>query len=281
MPERNAKSDLDGITGFEGMALIPAGAFLMGTPVSEAPELQRAYGINHPELLTPETPAHRVAVDAFFMDRHPVTNAQFKAFVDAVPEWRKDRILSRCHNGFYLKDWLADSFPPGKANHPVVYICWHAAMAYALWQGKRLPTEAEWEYAARGGLTAAEFPWGNHPIDPGRANYAASHIGGTSPVGSYAPNGFGIYDLAGNVWEFCVNEWRADFYAQSPTSNPVAGDLCQLNLDYRNVATRRVIRGGSWEGAPLDLRVAYRDSHPPEGAGGHVGFRCVRTARLS
>jgi formylglycine-generating enzyme required for sulfatase activity len=259
-----------------GMALIPAGTYRMGTPVSDLPRILAAYGIGHPELLVPETPAHKVSVDAFWMDRYPVTCAQFKAFLDDALEWRKDRIPASCHNGVYLLDWRGDAFPPGKADHPVTYVCWHAAMAYARWRGMRLPTEAEWEYAARGGLADAEFPWGSQPVDPSRANHAASRIGGTSLVGAYAANGFGLHDMAGNVWEYCLDEWRADFYASCPELNPLAGDIAGLLTGFRAVTTRRVIRGGSWEGMPFNLRTTYRDSHPPDGAGSHVGFRCVR-----
>lgn len=125
---------------------------------------------------------------------------------------------------------------------------------------------------------AAEFPWGNDLVDATRANYSASGIGMTTPVGRYPPNGYGLYDLAGNVWEYCLDEWQEDFYAISPLQNPIAGAGGFTNDYYRQVTTRRVIRGGSWGGAPVNLRVAYRDSHPPTGAGDHVGFRCVRSA---
>ncbi len=161
----------------------------------------------------------------------------------------------------------------------MVYVCWYAAVAYAQWAGKRLPTEAEWEFAARGGSDEAEYPWGDAPPDPGHANYAASALGTTTPVGNYPPNPYGLYDLAGNVWEYCVDEWRTDYYASSPSDNPVAGGDLFTNDSFYQVTERRVVRGGSWGGAPVNLRVTYRDSHPPTDAGPHVGFRCARSAK--
>lgn len=260
----------------EEMAPIRAGVFRMGTPEEAIPGLLAAYGIRRMELLAAEAPAHWVSVDAFHMDRRPVTNAQFRTFLEAEPAWRREHIPDRYHNGAYLAEWAGLSYPAGRADHPVTGVCWYAAMAYAAWAGKRLPTEAEWEYAARGGLKGAEFPWGNAPAVPTRANYGASGIGSTTPVGSYPPNPFGLYDLAGNVWEYCLDEWVPDVYVHGQRHNPVAGEMSLPGYDYRQVVSRRVIRGGSWGGAPLNLRVAYRDSHPPTGAGPHVGFRCVR-----
>ena len=119
-----------------GMVSIPAGEFEMGS--------------NDPEAGNDEQPVHTVSVDAFFMDEHEVTNLEYKKFVLANPRWGKDRIEKRFHNGNYLKHWNANNYPSGKSNHPVVYVSWYAAMAYAGWVEKRLPTEAEWEYAARG-----------------------------------------------------------------------------------------------------------------------------------
>ena len=259
------------------MALIPAGSFEMGTPPGEIERLQQVYQINRTALFILETPQHTVHLDAFHMDKYPVTNAQFKLFLDAQPRWQPGNIPDRYHNGHYLKDWQDSDYPPGKALHPVVYVSWYAAVAYALWAGKRLPTEAEWEYAARGGLAKMAFPWGNDSVDPSRANYHQSNLDETTPVGSYPPNGYGLFDMAGNMWEYCADEWQADFYDTSPAHNPVAGGQGFAYDDFLSVTTRRVIRGGSWGGAPVNLRVAYRDSHPPEGAGNHVGFRCAKS----
>ena len=242
----------------DGMVFLPGGTFWMGTDRGAIEEKYKHLGPRLREMLHAETPRRKVTVEPFYVDRYEVTNRQFQRFVDANPPWRPDRIDPRLHNGDYLKHWNG-GYPPGHADHPVVYVSWHAAMAYAAWAGKRLPTEAEWEYAARGGFKYAEYPWGNATPTPDLANYGASGVNGTKPVGSYSPNGFGLYDMAGNVWEFTAEEWRDSY-------------------DSRQVSSRRAIRGGSWGGAPVNLRVAFRDSHPAEGAGPHVGFRCVRSA---
>ena len=169
-------------------------------------------------------------------------------------------------NGKYLETWSGGTFPEGSANHPVTYVSWYAAMAYCQWKEGRLPTEAEWEYAARPKGAEGEFPWGDEAPDPSRANYDPSGIGGPTAVASYPPNAKGLYDMAGNVWEYMLDEWRDDY------TRPAVLPSGPLNL----VKTRRALRGGSWEGNSVNLRVRFRDSHPPEGAGPHVGFRCVR-----
>jgi formylglycine-generating enzyme len=155
----------------------------------------------------------------------------------------------------------------------LVNVSWYAAVAFCQYAGKRLPTEAEWEFAARGGLREQTFPWGDAPVDKTRANYAGSGINGTTPVGSYPANGYGLFDMAGNVWEFMADEWGP--YSDRPRTNPVAGGDLFLDQSFYDVTTRRVIRGGSFGGAPLNLRVTYRDSHPPDGAREFVGFRCA------
>ena len=265
------------------MVLVPGGAFGMGTAAADLAQVQQAFGVRHADLMAPEVPRHIVRVDPFWLDATPVTNAAFKRFVDAEPAWAPGHAPSRLHNGEYLRHWQGGEPPSGLADHPVVYVTWYAAMAFARWAGKRLPTEAEWECAARGGQDSSVFPWGSDPPDPSRANYGASGLDTTTPVRRYPPNPYGLYDLAGNVWEYCLDEWRQDFYARSPRDNPLAGDESRQQLlggHFVHVTTRRVIRGGSWGAAPVQLRVTFRDSHPPDGAGPHVGFRCARDARL-
>ena len=246
-----------------GMVLIPAGDFQMGSNDSQAPY---------------EKPAHTVYVDAFYIDKYEVTNAQFKAFVDANPPWQKAYIPDKYHDGDYLQDWRGNSYPSGKGNHPVVYVSWYAAMAYAQWAGKRLPTEAEWEKAARGGLARQKYPWGN-AIDTTKANYY-DEIDDTTPVGRYAPNGYGLYDMAGNVWEWCLDAYEADFYAHSPRRNPLAGEMnmTEVMTNYKNVTTTtfRVMRGGGWAMLARSLRVANRFMFTPTSASSEDGFRCVR-----
>ena len=151
------------------METIHAGEFQMGSDNIDAED--------------DEQPVRSIYLDTFYIDRYEVTNAQYKQFVDANPKWQKDRIPSEYHDGDYLKHWEENNYPQGKENHPVVYVSWYAAMAYADWVDKRLPTEAEWEKAARGGLVGQVYPWGNS-IDLSKANYSGE-IGDTTPVGNY------------------------------------------------------------------------------------------------
>ena len=238
----------------EGMVLIPAGEFEMGSG-------------------DPEQPVHIVSVDAFYMDKYEVTNLEYQQFVLANPRWGKDRIAIRN----YLRNWNGNDYPDGKSKHPVTYVTWYAAMAYAGWAGKRLPTEAEWEYVARGGLAGKKYPWGD-TIDDGRANYD-HNVGDTTAVGKYLPNGYGLYDMAGNVWEWCLDEYNEDFYLNSPRENPISGanSVEEVINDFTNVITYRVVRGGSWFDNPGFLHVALRNWNDPTGTSyGRFGFRCAR-----
>ena len=242
------------------MIRIPAGEFQMGSnEIAEA------------------IPKHTIYLDEFYIDAYEVTNAQFKAFIDANPEWSKDNIPSEYHNGNYLSLWNGNEYPRGKANHPVVYVSWYAAMAYAKWKGKRLPTEAEWEKAARGGMTGRRYVWGNSR-HPGKANYG--YYGKyTRPVGSYLPNGYGLHDMGGNVWELCLDEYNRNFYSRSEKENPIAGvsDIQALMEDFTNVRTVRVSRGGSWN-APGPTRVASRGNDKSTNTNSWLGFRCAKNA---
>ena len=249
----------------EGMVLIPAGQFQMGSIDDEA--------------ANDEQPVHTVHIDAFYMDEHEVTNLEYKEFLLENPRWQKSRIDKRFHNGNYLKHWSGNNYPSGKANHPVTYVSWYAAMAYAEWAGKRLPTEAEWEYAARGGLAGMKYPSGN-TISTRQANYK-SHVGDTTAVGRYAANGYELYDMAGNVWEWCLDEYDADFYFVSRNSrNPISGArTIQWILDnFTSIPTNssRVLRGGSWLNSAQTLRVANRYNFTPTFTYSISGFRCAR-----
>ena len=245
------------------MALIPAGEFQMGSNDSRA--------------FHDEKPVHTVYLDAFYMDVHEVTNAQYKKFVDANPQWGKDRIPGRYHDGDYLEHWTGNNYLLGKGNHPVVSVSWYGAMAYAQWAGKRLPTEAEWEKAARGGLVGQKYPWGNS-IDSSKANYN-QNVRNTTPVGSYPPNGYGLHDMAGNVWEWCLDAYDGNFYRNSPRRNPIAGagSIAHVANNFTNVKSSRVLRGGSWVNSPVYLRAANRGRHSPTGSSNSDGFRCART----
>ena len=272
----------------KNMVRIPGATFPMGTDAAKVPEIAAAFNISkHPDLIEAETPQHNVTIESFYLDQFEVTNAAFRRFIRARPDWSVARIPRALHNGNYLKDWNGDNFPKGKANHPVANVSWYAAAAFCQWLGKRLPTEAEWEFAARGGLKDKTFPWGDEPVDPSRANYGGSKLGGTSPVGNYPPNGYGLFDMAGNVWEFTADEWAPYPSGIAPGTagtlpaiwSAPASTALWIGLspqDFLQVKTRRVIRGGSYAGAPLNLRVTYRDSHPPDGAQPFVGFRCAK-----
>ncbi len=251
---------------------VPGYVFRMGTDGGAVPALRSRYGVSFRGSFENEVPSHAVEVSPFLMDRYEVTNARFAAFVEARPEWRPGSVPPERQNGHYLEPWRDGHYSSSRADHPVVFVTWHAAQAFCRWAGGRLPTEAEWELAARAG-TDAEFPWGDEPPTPARANYAESGRGDTVPVGRYPPNALGLHDLAGNVWELVLDEWQ-EHYPDAPQRDPIAGGPI---ADDRILAVtgRRVVRGGSFGGAAVNLRTRWRDSHPVMNAVGFVGFRCV------
>ncbi len=246
-----------------GMVLIPAGEFQMGSTDN-----------------ADEKPVHTVYTDAFYMDKYEVTNAQYKVFIDANPQWRKDRIPTKYHDGDYLKHWNGNNYPSGKGNHPVNYVSWYGAMAYAKWAGKRLPTEAEWEKAARGGLVSKKYPWGND-IDPTKANYD-KNVGNTRFVGWYGANDYGLYDMAGNVLEWCLDRYDENFYGTASRQNPIAGgNIKGITGNFLNSTATRVLRGGSWSVLAQNVRVADRTKGNPTLSYFGLGFRCVRAVPQS
>lgn len=248
----------------DGMVLVPEGEFQMGS--------------NDGGADADEQPVHTVHLDAFFIDENEVTNGEFKDFVLANPMWQKDQIDAKFADDNYLADWNGNNHPLGERDHPVRYVSWYAAMAYAVWVDKRLPTEAEWEKAARGGLKRKQYPWGNG-INLNRANYG-KQLGQTTPVGDYPPNDYGVFDIAGNVWEWCLDGYEPGFYADSPPRNPTAGanDVAEIVNDFENIAEFRVLRGGGWNSEPEWLRAANRHGTSPAYAGiGALGFRCAKS----
>lgn len=255
------------------MVLVRGATVQMGIDAAQIPILVKTFNIDVPQLFQDEVPRHSVTIDDFYLDRYLVTNSEFKKFTDLNLEWRPEHIPLALHNGNYLKHWNEDALKT-KAEHPVVNVSWYAAVAYCRWIGKRLPTEAEWEHAARGGLNAL-FPWGDQPVDGTRANFSGSGVRTTSPVGAYPANGYGLFDMAGNAWQFLADQWEP--YPSTPQKNPVAGGSRFLDgMAFLQVKTRRVIRGGSFDGEPVNLWVEYRDSHPPDGAREFAGFRCAK-----
>ena len=240
------------------MVFIPAGDFQMGS--------------QNEQLNGGEITARTVYLSAFFMDKYPVTNAQYKMFLDANPPWQKNRIPETYHDGNYLQNWGSNNYPRGKADCPVVNVSWYAAMAYAQWAGKHLPTEAEWEKAARGGLIGKKYPWGDQ-IDTGMANYGMQ-IGRTTPVGKYPPNDYGVYDAVGNVWEWCLDEYHNNSSRQYP--GLAAKNVNEITHNFLSIETSRVLRGGSWASSERATRVAYSGWAAPNFAYYSYGFRCVK-----
>jgi formylglycine-generating enzyme required for sulfatase activity len=228
-----------------GMALIPAGCFNMGDAFSEG--------------LLDQRPVHNVCITtSFYMDVNLVTNAEYAACVSGGGCTAPADSSSSSRSSYYGN--------PTYNNFPVIYVSWHQATAYCTWSGKRLPTEAQWEYAARGGLSGKRYPWGDTATSCVDGNFD-SCIGDTSAVGSYAVNGYGLYDVGGNVWEW-VNDWYLGTY-YSTRPNPDNDPPGPITGSYR------VLRGGGWFGDPGSVRVSARVNDDPTAQYLGVGFRCA------
>lgn len=317
---KHVATELDVADAFDvtGMVYVPGGTFRMGSD------------LHYPE----EAPAHRAAVDGFWIDRTPVTNRAFAAFVAAtghvttaelVPDpkdypgalpdmlYAGSLVFVRPPSMVDLRDWsqwwsfmkAADWRHPvgpgsgvaGLDDHPVVHVSHADAAAYAAWAGKALPTEAEWEFAARGGLDGAEYAWGDEFTRSGahmantwqgefpRQNTQADGYERTSPVTAFPPNGYGLHDMIGNVWE-----WTSDWYA--PRHEADAAKACCIPHNPRGGVERdsydprlpniriprKVLKGGSHLCAPnycRRYRPAARHAEPVDTSTSHVGFRCV------
>ena len=234
------------------MALIPAGSFQMGSDKGRQDE----------------APTHQVWVDAFYIDRYEVTNADYHAFVLENSQWQKSAVKVRD----YLKHWDGDDFPTGRDRYPVTYVTHEAALAYCKWRGKRLPTETEWEKAARGGTPGRLYPWGNQ-VDPDAANYDSRSVrrGGVKnmqrhlkPTGFFPPNSYMLYDMGGNVAEWCADRYLPRYRRR---------DVNQQTLPAKGPF---VVRGGSWFDSIFDLRCAAR-AYALSRAFYHIGFRCAKS----
>jgi formylglycine-generating enzyme len=200
-----------------------------------------------------EKPRHPVRITkGFWIGATPVTVADYKRFVGQRQQFKLPPAPD------FNPDW-------GKPDHPIVNVTWDEAKAYCEWDAGRLPTEAEWEYAARGGKDGLKYPWGND-ITPENANYSGSKWHGTSPVRSYTPNAWGLYDMAGNVWEWVADWYDERYYASSPSDDPRGPQS----------RTVRVLRGGSFVIYAWYLRAAYRNWDAPGDRLSYIGFRCVR-----
>ena len=247
-------------TAPDGMVLIPAGEFKMGSN----------------EGSTDEKPVHTVYVDAFYIDKYEVTNAQYKKFIDENPEWNKARMPDRYYDTDYLRDWEGNNYPRGEGDYPVVHVNWYSAMAYSIWVGKRLPTEAEWEKAARGGLIGKRYTSGNRIDFRERRN--SNHVR-IYPVGRFVANDYGLYDMEGNAWEWCLDAYQRDFYARSPRENPLCGENIEYllnNYTSIDIKSLRVVRGGSPAKGVQIAKVAQRLFDKPREAFYTYGFRCVK-----
>lgn len=213
-----------------------------------------------------EMPHHEIQIEAFAIDIHPVTNEQFVRFIEHMGG-EKD---SNYHDLIRLKDARIKraagrlTIEPGYAKHPVVGVTWYGAIGYANWVGKRLPTEAEWEIAASGGMDGP-YPSGES-IEKSQANFFSSD---TTPVMSYAPNGFGLYDMAGNVYEWC-QDWYGYNYYETSEQEP-------FNPKGPLQGVYRVLRGGCWKSLKEDLRTSHRHRNNPGTVNGTYGFRCAAT----
>lgn len=248
------------------MVLIPAGEFEMGSISGESDE----------------KPAHTVYLDAFYIDKYEVTNEQYRKFVRATgyKEPTGYKLMNeQWKSGF--KPWSEHNF--GGDKNPVVCVTWEDANAYCKWAGKRLPTEAEWEKSARGKLEGKIYVWGdNFPPLKNAGNFDDENavdkdvITGyndgyafTAPVGRFTPNGYGLFDMAGNVWEWVADWYSKDYYLNSPKSNPMGP----------NSGEYHILRGGAWDySLGRLLRVSVRASSPSVSTW-NLGFRCAMDAK--
>lgn len=227
------------------MILIPAGPFIMGSEDGNYDE----------------SPEREVYLDAFNIDEYPVTNADYKKFIDETGY--KVPYVGQVWSEKY--DWKDRMYPEGKGGHPVILVTWQDAIAYCQWAGKRLPTEAEWEKAARG-ADGRIWPWGN-TWDSGRL--ACSGSGETMPVARYeqGKSPCGCFGMAGNVWEWTSDWYESLYFRNAPSKNPTGPEK----------GDHKVLKGGAWIHGEFSVRCAMRFHKPLDYCDNYIGFRCART----
>ena len=248
------------------MLLIPSGDFFMGDEDG---------GLNAGTV-------HEVYLDTFYMDKYPVTHKQYSKFLNEIGNHEEGGSLWTDVNAYNIDSEMGHTplikkgdfymVKQGFENYPVINVSWYGAVAYANWVGGRLPTEAEWEKASRGGLHNKQYPWGNEEPE-GRANFgpcgSADNLHllkeAIRPVGSYTPNGYGLYDMAGNVGEWCHDWYDETYYERSPKENPKGPSSGE----------DRVFRGGSWCEREYFCKNYARNWKTPEYPSMLVGFRVV------
>ena len=228
------------------MVLIPAGEFTMGRTRLTADDKTNM----RPRVLLDDRPARTVKLDAYSIDVYEVTNRDYARFV-------------RMKGHPPPRHWMNGEIPKGEEPFPVFNVDWEDASAYCEWAGKRLPTEAEWERAARGGLQGMDYPWGDK-ADAKKARYNSAEPG---PVGAFPSNGFGLYDLAGGVSEWCADWFERTYYEKGPSENPTGPETGEY----------KVIRGGAWSDAPKRVTVFFRNWVRPNQKTPNLGFRCAKS----
>lgn len=241
------------------MVLVPAGEFQMGCdPDHNGGKLCTSE--EDPESISNELPLHTVFLDTYYIDKNEVTNAEYQRCVNA----------GKCSAPEFNSSFSRPSYydEPAFASYPVIHVDWYQAADYCEWAWKRLPTEAEWEKAARGTNVRA-FPWGDEIPDCGHANFdnEGHCVGDTSPAGNYplGASPYGAMDMAGNVWEWTADWYAIDYYSVSPKENPAGPDNGES----------RVMRGGAWYCLSNALRVSNRFYYHPEFSYYNIGFRCA------
>ena len=241
------------------MRLIPAGKFIMGA---------EGWG----EF---ESPIHEVFIDDFLMDETHVTNWQFAEFVKQTGYKTTAEKIGKANgyeNGIMKEieglNWKSYA-TKSRHNHPVVLVSWNDANEFAKWAGKRLPTEAEFEKAAKGGIIQNKFPWGNHEPDNTICNFGKQtfDVPPTTEVKTFPPNAYGLYDMAGNVWNWCTDKFSENYYAESEFNNPKGSEAGVTKI--RRGASFNIIQ-------TFRLRCANRGAYIPENFAINIGFRCAK-----